>query len=202
MSRCRQALAVSFLHVTVTGCSADIASRSEIPSSKVRSVASDVTPRAGEVLGKACVTTGPEQCFNARDDNCNGALDEGCGLTGGVVQFMIAWNGDDADVDLNVIDPHGELAEVARVTRSGLTKERDCPGKDNECRGVNVENVVLDREDALTRGTYSVRIRLERARKLHTPVKVNFAARLGPKTYATEVELRAAQDERRIELTL
>src|SRR5262245_972176 len=58
-------------------------------------------------LREACVPTGPERCWNARDDNCNGIMDEGCGVSTGLVQFMIAWDAPTADVDLLVTDPKG-----------------------------------------------------------------------------------------------
>jgi len=84
---------------------------------------------------KPCSPTGPELCFNATDDNCNGIIDEGCGLHTGLVQFAIAWEEPHADVDLRLFDPSGELIEVGRIAHSGLVKERDCPGRNNECHG-------------------------------------------------------------------
>jgi tRNA (guanosine-2'-O-)-methyltransferase len=150
----------------------------------------------------ACVTTSSEVCLNARDDNCNGLLDEGCGVPSGLVQFMVAWERADADVDLHVTDPEGELVEVGRVTKSGLTKERDCPGKGNVCGPWNLENVLQERSSPLKRGVYVVRIRLERSSNTEDPVEVNFSARLGPKTYGAEVELLTVSDERRFELQL
>ena len=115
----------------------------------------------GIVVRRACTPTGPERCFDARDDNCNGIIDEGCGVNTGLVQFAIAWDEANADVDLNVTDPDGELVEVGRVTQNGLTKERDCPGRHSECRGQNLENVFLEDGDP-TRGDYRVRVRLEK----------------------------------------
>lgn len=151
---------------------------------------------------RGCTQIAPESCFNARDDNCNGIVDEGCGVQGGLIQFTIAWDDAEADVDLNVQDPKGQLAEVGRVTACGLTKERDCPGKDDECKGQNVESVFLESDDDLTRGVYTVKIRLERAGSFEEPVRVNFAARLGPKTFADEFEFAKEQEEALLELKL
>lgn len=141
-----------------------------------------------------CTPSGPELCFNATDDNCNGIIDEGCGLHTGLVQFAVAWDEARADVDLRVFDPNGELVEVGRPARSGLLKERDCPGRNNECRGQNLENVYLSDGDPL-RGEYRVRIRLEALGGENPPVRVAFGARVGPKTYAQTVSLDAPEAE-------
>jgi tRNA (guanosine-2'-O-)-methyltransferase len=155
----------------------------------------------GVVLERGCTPTGPETCFDARDDNCNGILDEGCGVPTGLVQFAAAWNAPKADVDLDVTDPNGELVEVGKVAESGLVKERDCPGRRNECFGQNLENVYLESGEAL-RGKYRVRVRLEKLGGEEPPITVTLGARIGPKTYALQVELREPEEEREIVLEL
>lgn len=149
-----------------------------------------------------CVPLGYEICFNALDDNCNGALEEGCGIPAGVVQFMIGWEALRADVDLNVTDPNGELIEAGRVARSGLIKTRDCPGRRQECSGVNLENVFLEGNKAPTRGTYRVSVALESLGGEQPPIWVNLSSRLGTKRYAFEIRLLSPEDERHVELTL
>src|SRR5688572_2583462 len=101
-------------------------------------------PERGVRRIEHCASLGYEICFNAQDDNCNGVAEEGCGIPTGVIQFLIAWDGAKADVDLNVVDPNGELIEGGKVSKSGLVKERDCPGRRQECRGKNLENVFLE----------------------------------------------------------
>lgn len=149
-----------------------------------------------------CIPANYEICFNALDDNCNGALDEGCGTPGGVVQFMIAWDTARADVDLNVTDPTGELIEAGRVSQSGLIKGRDCPGRRQECAGVNLENVFLEGSKAPTRGTYRLTISLEKLNGEEPPIWVTLASRLGAQHYAYEIRLNEAEDEQSLELSL
>jgi tRNA (guanosine-2'-O-)-methyltransferase len=146
---------------------------------------------------QACTPSGPELCFNATDDNCNGIIDEGCGLHTGLVQFVIAWDEPHADVDLRVFDPSGELVEVGRPARSGLVKERDCPGRNNDCRGQNYENVYLGDGDP-QRGEYRTRVRLEALAGENPPIRVSFGARVGPKTYSAVLSLDAPEAEREL----
>jgi tRNA (guanosine-2'-O-)-methyltransferase len=145
---------------------------------------------------------GYEICFNALDDNCNGAIEEGCGTPAGVVQFMIAWDTPRADVDLNVTDPNGELIEAGRMARSGLLKGRDCPGRRQECGGVNLENVFLEGNKPATRGTYRVSVALESLAGDVPPIWVSLSSRLGPKRYAFEIRLLEPEEEQHVELSL
>jgi hypothetical protein len=156
--------------------------------SEKRVTSAAASSSASEVAATGCVSTGPERCFDATDDNCNGIIDEGCGVETGPVQFAIAWEQPGADVDLLVTDPSGELAEVGRPLASGLVKQRDCPGRGAECRGRNMENVYLDAADA-PRGTYRVRIVLESLGNESPPVRVRFGARVGGRSYGTVVKL-------------
>lgn len=145
-------------------------------------------PSGAELLPAACVSLAPEACFDATDDNCNGVIDEGCGVETGPAQFVIAWDQPKADVDLLVADPSGELSEVGRPLGSGLTKQRDCPGRSDECHGKNFENVYLDAPEA-PRGTYAVRIVLENLGGETPPIRVRFGVRLGPRSYGATVRL-------------
>lgn len=166
-------------------------------------------PRAAErpaaeddaALVSATTTTGPEQCSNAIDDNQNGLFDEGCGLALGLVQFLAGWDAPKADVDLRVVDPNGELIEVGRVARSGLTKDRDCPGRASECQGRNLENVYLA-EGQPVKGEYRLRLRLESLGGEAPPVRVRLGARLGAISRSYEVLLETPEAEREIRFKL
>jgi hypothetical protein len=87
-----------------------------------------------------------------------------------------------------VTDPNGELAEAGRPLTSGLVKQRDCPGRNNECRGRNLENVFVDAPEPV-RGSYKIRIVLEDLGGENPPIRVRFGARVGPRSYGLEVRL-------------
>jgi len=54
---------------------------------------------------------GPEICGNAIDDNCNGIIDEGCGLRTGKVQFEVG-------VDRGLRGRRAERVRIRRGTAS------------------------------------------------------------------------------------
>jgi hypothetical protein len=165
-------------------------------ASRTPSAASDEA-----VLSSSTTPGSPEVCGNAADDNQNGLMDEGCGLSLGLVQFLAGWSATKADVDLRVVDPNGELIEVGRVARSGLTKDRDCPGRGTECQGRNLENVYLAEGEPL-KGEYRLRLRLESLGGESPPIRVKLGARLGSVSRAYEIELETPEAEREIRLRL
>ncbi|HTM44588.1 MAG TPA: hypothetical protein VL137_06510 [Polyangiaceae bacterium] len=147
-------------------------------------------------LYQACVPSGPEHCLNARDDNCNGIADEGCGLASGTVQFLMAWDLPGADVDLYVSDPNGEQAEVGQLTGQGFTKERDCPGRRNDCHGVTLENVYLAADHPVPHGHYTARVRLQKLGPEDGPAHIDLYARFGTQSQAQRFTLEKPGDER------
>ena len=150
---------------------------------------------------RTTVPTAPEVCGNAADDNGNGLADEGCGLSTGLAQFLVSWEEPSADVDLRVVDPNGELVEVGRPTKSGLVKERDCPGRKSDCGSQNLEVVYLE-QGKLLRGDYRVRIRLVSLGGAEPPVSVHFWARVGYRSYGASFELTRPEGEWATVLTL
>lgn len=146
----------------------------------------------------ACLSGGPETCYDATDDNCNGIIDEGCGTPSGLVHIAISWREAEADVDLDVVGPDGALVEVDQPLDNGLIKVRDCPGENDECRGSNSEHVVLEQEHAVPVGVYHVRVRLEKTNGASPPIRVQVSGRMGPRKYATVLELEKESEEREV----
>lgn len=155
----------------------------------------EIAPPPGVTLVAACTPTGPERCFDAVDDNCNGVIDEGCGLHTGAVQIAIAWPLG-ADVDLLVTDPAGELVRVGEGTTAGLRKDRDCGTRDDVCRGQNVENVWFAGDADPPPGRYKAVVHLEKAEPSRLPVPVRLGARIGTRVYGLSLELAAPGEEK------
>jgi tRNA (guanosine-2'-O-)-methyltransferase len=150
-------------------------------------LAKNLLPTEGVVVTAGCTPTGPELCFNANDDNCNGVIDEGCGIGTGVLQFTVAWGDSPADIDLSVEDPNG--ARVSKASRSspmGLQLEKNCP--DEDCHEQNAENIFFEGTEPKP-GRYVVEIRLSDPRSAELPVKVHLSARVGNRTWAMDSSL-------------
>src|SRR5262245_22726951 len=148
-------------------------------------VAKNLSTTEGVVVTAGCTPTGPELCFNANDDNCNGVIDEGCGMNTGVLQFMVAWGDSPADVDLTVVDPSSaRVSKANRSTPSGLQLEKNCP--DDGCHQQNAENVYFDGTEPV-RGRYVVEVKLTDPRGAELPVKVHLSARVGSRTWAMDL---------------
>jgi hypothetical protein len=160
-----------------------------------RATSTVVEPVPAQVVAqRPCVPTGPEVCFNGLDDNCNGLLDEGCGVWTGMVHFMASWAEPDVDVDLHVIDPGGQVAEVGHVSESGLTKHHDCPAQQNVCSGQNYESVYLEGDEPPP-GLYRVTVRLDSLGSADPPIVVRLGARIGGTAHNLLVRLMHEQDE-------
>jgi tRNA (guanosine-2'-O-)-methyltransferase len=162
--------------------------------------ATNVAGSEGVELVMACTPTGPELCFNAIDDNCNGVIDEGCGVATGVVAFSIAWGEAAADVDIAVTDPTKATAsEGSKTTPTGMRLDRDCPTE--QCNGQNEETVYFEGTEP-PRGKYTVEVKLSDPHGAPTPVRVRLSARVGSRTFGANVALLHKDDKKTLSFDL
>ncbi|MEM1034183.1 MAG: MopE-related protein [Myxococcota bacterium] len=176
--------------VAAAGC-LEVAAPTGPTSPDVRRI--DAPP--GSELVATCIPSGLERCFDALDNNCDGIIDEGCGLSTGLIQFTVAWPEAETDVDLDVRGPL-ESDDPARFVR-----DRDCPS--DGCYGQNVENMFLA-DGRLRRGVYVVTIRLASAAadRVSEPLAIRLSGRIGQRHYTTEVTLDGKHEERELRFEL
>jgi tRNA (guanosine-2'-O-)-methyltransferase len=184
----RRPLALAAIPIAACGPAAKPPAAPDLQPSKV-------TGGDGVDLVMACTPTGPELCFNAVDDNCNGVIDEGCGMCTGPLQFTIAWGEAAADADLIVTDPNGgRVSPASPASPSGLKLDHSCPAEG--CSGQNFENACFEGGGEPPRGKYVVEVKLANLGGAPSPLKVRIGARVGRKTFGADLELSTSDDKR------
>ncbi|HSC87650.1 MAG TPA: hypothetical protein VLC09_10285 [Polyangiaceae bacterium] len=138
--------------------------------------------------------TGPERCFNARDDNGNGLFDEGCGVEQSEIAFFLAWEDPTIDFDLHVGGPSGEVARVGTRTQDGLAKLNECPDEGQACRSRTFESVEWDGSERVA-GRYTVRVRLEDGAGSPSPRVAFLGIKLGGLARSYELTFPEGQRE-------
>lgn len=146
----------------------------------------------GLAIDTACVVSGVELCFNAIDDNCNGLIDEGCGLRSGPIQLTVAWGDAPVDIDLRLTVPSGDTVSDEIRTITGFRLDRDCPG--DGCGEQNYENLFATEEPPL--GHYLVTVRLADLFGTLSPVKAVLSVRVGSRSYRLRLEFAKVGDTR------
>lgn len=137
----------------------------------------------GLALSSACKKTGVERCFNATDDDCNGLVDEGCGLPDGDVALLAAWEDNPAALDWILYLPGGKKLDKASKRSGSFRYVKDCP---EACFGQNVEAIVAS-EGAPAHGIYRAELRLKTAVGAELPVRVRLALRFGTRVESVEL---------------
>ncbi len=114
------------------------------------------TPSSGVTVITPGCTAGIAEACNGLDDNCDGAIDEGCGWSTGQIQVTLSWS-TAADIDLYVYDPSGYRIYYAdRNSPSGGVLDIDARGA---CVGGTgtIENIYWSTPTP-PRGTYTVEV--------------------------------------------
>ncbi len=146
----------------------------------------------GLAIESACVVSGVELCFNAIDDNCNGVIDEGCGLRSGPIQLTVAWGSVPVDLDLRLTVPSGDTVSDETRTITGFRLDHDCPR--DSCGEQNYENLFATEDPPL--GHYIVTVKLADPIGYISPVKATLSARIGSRSYRVALEFEKVGDLR------
>ncbi len=139
---CRSRAAVQAPQPTYVMAPAQQPPQPQQPSANLQvTVQTPVVTAGVTIIDNACNPNAPEAC-NGLDDNCNGVIDEGCGVQTGNIQVTLAW-GTGADLDLYVTDPYGNtLSYQNRQAPSGGVLDHDARGACNARQADNtIENV-------------------------------------------------------------
>lgn len=198
ITRVRQLSAAVALATAALSCSREAPTHVTRPQLFTR-VAALTDPDAEVSLDRACVVVGIETCFNAVDDDCNGLVDEGCGLPSGVLQIVVAWAEPELDVELEMTDPNGERVRPGQYTALGLTKDRDCPGEQGDCGGQNFE-VVTCAGPQLPSGRYRLELILDRPPSNQTDVNIAIGGHWGPQPIRGKFVLSGDKPKSSVEL--
>lgn len=128
------------------------------------------------VAEQACAGIGLETCDNARDDNCNGLVDEGCGSAEAPVSLWVASEFPVSGLELRLSCPDGVLLSP-QVEPTGTARAVDPVGA----------RAISYRREELVPGTYTLVVRFAGA-LVEGPPAVRLELRLGSRRYSRRVQ--------------
>ncbi|MBN1654106.1 MAG: putative metal-binding motif-containing protein [Deltaproteobacteria bacterium] len=146
----KQPLIVNMLFATLAGLSFACGHAKNNGVKLEKKISKPATEKRSEVVKYHATTVeafckpGEKERCNALDDDCDGAIDEGCGYQSGLLQITLGWDSG-ADIDLYVTDPTGEtlcFRKNERDSPSGGHMDIDSRGDCRKQQKVNrVENI-------------------------------------------------------------
>lgn len=141
-----------------------------------------------------CKPSGPEQCFDGIDNDCDGRYDDqSCGYASGVLQWTLTWSGP-AELDLHVIGPDGIEVWSNNPRNSNIRLFLDRACQDPTGARCQIWNAYVPSDQFPRSGTYMAWVDVHSVPDVDSeaasePITCRLSGRIGTKTWYTDVSL-------------